>query len=211
MPLFPPWKRFPEPGGFHGKDRRSVGRLTHANLTAAGFSAMAIAMTEAANDDDYEEEEDYGPSLAYPPLYVLRTAARCPECGEALHVYAIGCTAFRDAEDGGEPIDQFHFLHHLRSLPEPLLALLKAKAPGFYPDQAGGEGTPYLTNHCPCGARLDDEHLHGDVGAAFWPDTEEGYGGFRLFRLPVEEPIPVECSLTIGGGEYLNFAQAEAW
>jgi hypothetical protein len=49
------------------------------------------------------------------------------------------------------------------------------------------------------------------VGAAFWPDTPKGYAAFRLFRLPVVEPLPVECSYTIGGGEYLNFAQAEAW
>jgi hypothetical protein len=170
-------------------------------------------MIEAANDDDDDDsdDEDYGPSLAYPPLYVLRTADYCPECGEALHVYTLGCGAFRDAEDGGEPIDQFHFLHHISSVPEPLLALLKARCPGYYPDQAEGGEATYLMNHCPCGAKLDDEHLHGDVGAAFWPDTPEGYGNFRLFRLPVDQPIPVECSLTIGGGEYLSFAQAEAW
>jgi hypothetical protein len=141
-----------------------------------GIFGYGLAMIEAANDDDYEEE-DYGPSLAYPPLYVLRTADRCPECGESQHVYTLGCTAYRDAEDGGEPIDQFHFLHHIRSVPEPVLALLKAKLPNYYPDQAEGEGTPYLMNHCPCGAKLDDKHLHGDVGAAFWPDTEKGICG----------------------------------
>jgi hypothetical protein len=172
---------------------------------------MAISMIEAANDDDDYEEEDYGPSLAYPPLYVLRTADLCPECGEALHVYTLGCSAYRDAEDGGEPIDQFHFLHHIRSVPEPLLVLLKAKVPGYYLDQAEGEDTPYLMNHCPCGARLDDEQLHGDVGAAFWPDTPEGFTAFRLFLLPLTEPIPVDCSYTIGGGEYLSIAKAEAW
>ena len=30
----------------------------------------------------------------------------------------------------------------------------------------------YLMNHCRCDVRLDDDHLHGDVGAAFWPDTQ---------------------------------------
>jgi len=51
----------------------------------------------------------------------------------------------------------------------------------------------------------------GDVGAAFWPDTPDGFATFRLFRLPGAEAIPVDCSYTIGGGEYLNVAQAEAW
>ena len=38
--------------------------------------------------------------MAFPPLYVLRAAARCPDCGEALYVYTLGCAAFRDAEEG---------------------------------------------------------------------------------------------------------------
>ena len=66
-------------------------------------------------------------------------------------------------------------------------------------------------NHCRCGAQLDDDFVCGDVGAAFWPDTPDGFATFRLFRLPGAEAIPVDCSYTIDGGEYLNVAQAEAW
>jgi hypothetical protein len=172
---------------------------------------MAMAMAEATQDDDDYEDEDYGPSLAMPPLYVLRTAERCPKCGKALHVYTLGCTAYRDAEDGGEPIDQFHFLQRIESIPQPILALLKTKLPGYYLDHTEEGETPYLMNHCPCGAKLDDDFLHGDVGAAFWPDTPEGFAVFRLIRLPVEEPIPIVCSYSIGGGEYLSIAKAEAW
>jgi hypothetical protein len=168
-------------------------------------------ITLADDTDEYDDDEDYGPSLAYPPLYVLRTADYCPQCRQALHVYTLGCAAFRDAEDGGEPIEQFHFLHYIRSVPEPVLALLKARVPSYYLDQVEDGEPPYLMNHCPCGAQLDDDYLHGDVGAAFWPDTPEGFAALRLIRLPVAEAIPVECTLTIGGGEYLNIAQAEAW
>ena len=66
-------------------------------------------------------------------------------------------------------------------------------------------------NHCGCGAKLDDEFLHGDVGAAFCPDTPEGYGQLMLFRLQITQDIPVECSYALGGGEYLSFATAGAW
>ena len=45
-------------------------------------------------------------------------------------------------------------------------------------------------NHCQCGAKLDDDYLHGDVGAAFWPDTPEGYEEFKLFRLPDRRAHP---------------------
>jgi hypothetical protein len=166
-------------------------------------------MTDAELDTD-DEEEALGPSLAYPPLYVLRTADHCPACGKAQHVYALGCAAFQDAEER-YLIKQFHFLRLIRSVPEELTALLKQKCPSFFLDRAEDGEPPYLMNHCGCGARLDDDLLHGDVGAAFWPDTPEGYGYLTLFLLPIDEPIPVESSWMLGGGEYLSVAQAEAW
>jgi hypothetical protein len=175
----------------------------------AGIFRYGLEMIEAANDDD--QEEDYGPALAYPPLYVLRTATYCPECGQTQHVYALGCVAYRDAEDDGEPVDDFHFLSRVESVPPPLFALLKAKLPSFYPDHTEEGEKPYLMNHCPCGAKLDDDFVTGDVGAAFWPDTPDGFGDFRLLRLPVEEPLPIVSSFTIGGGEFLDFANSWSW
>ena len=68
-----------------------------------------------------DEDEELGPSLAIPPLYVLRTAARCPECGKAKHVYTLGCAAFHDAEDPPG-----------RGVP----------FPGFDPQRAGGGAKP---------------------------------------------------------------------
>ena len=82
------------------------------------------------------------------------------------------------------------------------------KCPGFYLDgEAEGE-PPYLMNHCRCGTGLDDDFVCGDVGAAFCPDTPEGYGDFELHQLPIDEPIPVECSTMLGGGEWLDFRKA---
>jgi len=119
--------------------------------------------------------------------------------------------AYRDAYDGGEPIEDFHFLRQIESLPPELLALLKARLPSYYLDSTREGETPYLMNHCRCGATLDDDFVSGDVGAAFWPDTPEGYGDFRLFPLPMEQPIPIVSSYMIGGGEYLDFANTWAW
>ena len=68
---------------------------------------------------------------------------------------------------------------------------------------------PYLMNHCRCGARLDDDYLHGDVGAAFSPATRGGIGQIRLFKLLIAEPIELKCSYTLGGGEYLDFGKGE--
>jgi hypothetical protein len=162
------------------------------------------------SDLDDEDEEDYGLSLAMPPFYVLRTATYCPECGEALHVYTLGCTAYHDALDR-RPVEEFHFLRRTESVPGQVLALLKAKCPGYYLDQEEGPERPYLMNHCRCGAKLDDDYLHGDVGAAFWPDTPDGFRQFKLFRLPIDEAIPVVSSTMLGGGEYLDFDKTEPW
>jgi hypothetical protein len=168
-------------------------------------------MTDAALDDDEDYEDDeLGPSLAIPPLYVLRTVAYCPKCRTAMHVHTLGCAAYHDAEDS-RPLEDFHFLRQIESVPETVLTLLKAKCPGYYLDSERRGGRRYLMNHCPCKARLDDDYLHGDVGAAFWPDTPDGYGDFKLFLLPIDEPIPIIASFTIGGGEYLDYDKAEPW
>jgi hypothetical protein len=169
-------------------------------------------MTDATFDDEEFDfyEDELGPSLAMPPLYVLRTAARCPECGQAQHVYTLGCPGFHNAEDRF-PIFEFHFLRKIRNVPNKVLKLLKKKCPRYYPDYTAEGEIPWLMNHCDCGARLDDDYLHGDIGAAFWPDTPDGYRQFKLFRLPIEDAIPVECSCMVGGGEYLDFAKAAPW
>jgi hypothetical protein len=170
-------------------------------------------MTDAIADGEneaFDDDEEYGPSMAMPPLYVLRATARCPECGQAQHVYALGCAAFHDGEDL-RPLEDFHFLRLVRSVPEPVLTMLRTRCPSYYLDRADPEEAAYLMNHCRCGARLDDDYVNGDIGAAFWPDTPEGYGTFTLFRLPLDEAIPVECSIMLGGGEYLDLANARPW
>jgi hypothetical protein len=101
-----------------------------------------------------------------PPLYVLRSADYCPECGQATHVYTLGCAAFHDAEDS-RPVEVFHFLRQIESVPPQLTKLLKARCPGYYLDRDERSDRLYLINHCRCGAKLDDDFLHGDVGAAF--------------------------------------------
>ena len=168
-------------------------------------------MTDVEAQYDEDTQEALGPSLALPPLYVLRAAERCPKCGTALHVYTLGCTSFHDADDS-RPVDIFHFLRHIESVPPDVLTLLKAKCPTYYLDQEEANGTSYLMNHCRCcGARLDDDFLHGDVGAAFFPDTPDGYRAFKLFTLPVDEPVPIVTSYCVGGGEYLDFDEVKPW
>ena len=161
-------------------------------------------------EDAYDDEGVLDASLAIPPVYVLRTVERCPECAQPLHVYALGCAAFHDAEELS-PTEVFHFLHHIRMLPDHVIAVLKAKCRGYRFDAPDQEDDAYLINHCPCGARLDDEFLHGDVGAAFWPDTPAGFEQLDLFRLPIEAAFAIDSSFTIGGGEYLDEAAVSPW
>jgi hypothetical protein len=164
---------------------------------------------QVADEDEYEDEDDdLGPSLALPPLYVLRVVDHCPECRKAQHVYTLGSAAFRDAQEGYQ-IDDFHFLRLIRSVPENVLKLIKAKCPGYFLDREERSPERYLMNHCPCAAKLDDDYLHGDVGAAFWPDTPDGFRQIKVSKLPIDEALPIECSYELGGDEYLDFDQAD--
>jgi hypothetical protein len=170
-----------------------------------------LAMSDAEpDDDDMDEAEAIGFSLAIPPLYVLSTATGCPTCRKAVGVYALGCPAFHDAEDD-YLVKAFHFLNFVIAVPQALTELLKEKCPSYFLDREDGSEEPYLMNHCGCGAKIDDDFLHGDVGAAFWPGHSAEYEHMVLFRLPITEPLPVRCSYAVGGGEYLSLARTLAW
>ena len=159
-------------------------------------------MAKAFIDDDNKgDAEDTGPSLAR-SLSVLRTATRCPECGRPTRVYALGCDSYKDAEYL-EFLEQFHFLHHIRSLPADFLLQLRTICPGYRLD-TGKDSKTWLMNHCGCGARLSDDYLHGDVGAAFNPGTPEGFAYIKIIRRFNAPDLPVESSWTLGGGEYLT-------
>lgn len=180
-------------------------------MTEGKILGYAFPMTHMELDiDEDERHEDLRPSVAVPPLYVLRAGCRCPECGKANYAYTLGCTAFRDAEERGL-VEEFHFLRSIRRVPEEVMELLKDKCPYYFTDEVDRSKPPYLMNHCRCGVKLDDDLLHGDVGAPFWPDTAEDFGYIKVFRLPIHEPIPIDCSYAIGGGEYLKLDKAEAW
>ncbi len=83
-------------------------------------------MTDAmANDETHEfDEDDIGPSMALPPVYVLRTVACCFECARAQHVYTLGSAASHDARDS-IPIEAFHFLRRFSSLPAQVIDCLR--------------------------------------------------------------------------------------
>jgi hypothetical protein len=183
---------------------RIRGQLPETTLTEARMARLAKDKT--IDYDGNAPHSTYPKSHAHPPLYLLRTADRCPECDQAMHVYALGCDAYQDAEfRSAEPIHDFHFLRQVRRLPKRVLGMIKRQCPGYYLDRKAEGEPPYLMNHCRCGARLDDHYVSGDVGAAFWPDSPAGYGDLKLRELPIDKPVPVDASYTLGGGEYLDF------
>jgi hypothetical protein len=183
---------------------RIRGRLPEVTLTEA--KRARLVKDKKIDYDGNAPHSTYPKSWAYPPLYILRAADRCPKCGRATFLYMLGCTAFHDAEDR-ERIDRFHFLHRVSRLPRRVLGMLKHQCPGFAPDREAEGTPPYLMNHCRCGAKLDEDFVCGDVGAAFFPDVPSGYAALRLRHLDIDEPIPVECSWMLGGGEHLDFSR----
>jgi hypothetical protein len=64
-------------------------------------------------------------------------------------------------------------------------------------------------NHGGCGPTIDDDFLRGNIGAAFWTGQSTEHAHMPLFRLPITEPIPVRCSYSFGGAEYLKTDKAE--
>jgi hypothetical protein len=59
-------------------------------------------------------------------------------------------------------------------------------------------------NHCPCGAKLTDDRLHREIGAAFYPTSPEACGGIVVRRLLVHDNILITCSWNVGLGDMLD-------
>lgn len=57
------------------------------------------------------------------------------------------------------PIEQFHFLRVIRSVPEDVLRMLRDRYPGYYLDRSLPEETPYLMDHCQCGYGFEDYYV----------------------------------------------------
>src|SRR5262249_37721608 len=116
-----------------GRSRVTAGRPRKRRALSATELFMSkptvAGESEPEYGDDGEEPEIY-PTLALPPIYLLRTAGRCPECGRAMHVHTLGCHAWRPHDDP-RPIEVFHFLHQIERVPEEVIAMLKAKCPGY--------------------------------------------------------------------------------
>lgn len=161
------------------------------------------------DDADAEDEWEVQPSRAIPPVYLLRCPERCPECGTVFHVYALAAAAFYDGYDDDTFAD-FTLLTHIRSLPASVTDLLKRHCPSFRFGSQEGMEVQEMLNHCACGAMLNDHDTQGDVGAAFFPISTFEARNIKLYRLPIDEPFPLECSWSIGIGDVLGSDQAEA-
>jgi hypothetical protein len=149
-----------------------------APFDETGKTVYDRSMTEFALEDEYDDDDEPGPTLARPPVSVLRTATYCPECGRTTRVYGLGCAGYKHA-DFDKVVNDFFFLHHVESLPDDLILILRTICPGY---------------------RLD-----GEVGAPFFPAIPDEFKHIKIIRrIPLEGDFPIKSSCTVGGGEYLT-------
>ena len=149
-------------------------------------------------------------SRAIPPLYVLRAGECCPECGAGTNVYTLAASGLHDVPQDAT-LEGFLVLTHIESLPKRLLALLKERCTGYGLDREAWSESPYLMNHCQCGAKLTDHYVHAEPGSAFFPTSPEECWNISLFTLPVSKEMPLRCSWTAGLGDLLDLDKALPW
>jgi hypothetical protein len=157
-------------------------------------------------------------SKALPPLYLVRAGERCPRCRQATNVHALVASGLYDArEESKLPVPLL--LEYLQGLPEPFLAMLSERCPGWRYDRedpswrhAMNPGATYLMNHCMhCDAPLPDYYLHGEPGSAFVPTCDAECEGIGLYLLP-EEDVSLDCGFSSGGlTDWLDYGRAKPW
>jgi hypothetical protein len=124
----------------------------------------------------------------------------------------LAASGYRFAEDT-MPVEQRVIMHGVSYLPTPLLALLRKRCPHFRFGQDDAATYPYLMNRCTdCRAAIPDSELYpNNWGAAFSLPEPGDSRRFRLFKLPVTEPVPVYGAVLFGIDDYPAIEAAKSW
>jgi hypothetical protein len=95
-------------------------------------------------------------------------------------------------------------LNNVHSLPDAVLAYIRGKNPNYKLKYSKMAEERYFANTCPkCGVLSGDFFLHGAPDAPFFPLTEESAAKVTLERIPVDEPLDIDCAYGAGGAMLL--------
>ena len=140
-----------------------------------------------------------------PPLYLAEALSSCWRCGKDTTVIALAAQCQEPAEIFNEDPESFDdededfggmlWIQSIEKLPSELAELLRMRYPFFKKNYSKTAGIYYFMNHCSCGAKLGDFFLHGEPGAAFCPDDEEGGRRVILRLLPIDHAVTLRAGI----------------
>lgn len=141
------------------------------------------------------------------PLYLLLRPVPCWQCGHAVVAVAVGATEVRDADDDPmvehDPSD-IVLLKYVQSLPEDVLAVVRAQHPGWELAYSKTAGCSYYATRCGCGAMLGDHDLFGEEDEGFAVTTPDQAAQVAWCTLPFDGVYEIACDPVWGAGALIR-------
>lgn len=138
---------------------------------------------------------------------LLKSTQICYMCGSEAEVFCLAAAGFTENETD---FNEFVHFSNITELTDPLVTILKKKAPRYYYDYTKQRGSCYFMNHCKCGTKLMDFYLHNSAGGAFLPETENKAKEIILYDIELSEKVALAATIVINDdGLIENYAKRE--
>jgi hypothetical protein len=146
--------------------------------------------------------------LVSPALYLVRSAARCWQCGVAQAVIGLGTDGIlQDADCDPSELQSstaFTLLSYVETMPEDVCRFVSNAQPRYVKVYSRTVEAEYFRNTCPCGAAFGDWYLFSEPGGAFFPESEEAAKLIHRTRMPFDRPLEFCCSWSQGPGDLIH-------
>lgn len=133
-----------------------------------------------------------------PPLYLIGKKVPCWRCNSQMPVVSLLAPHVADTNE------QICVLSNIKEMPQEILKIIQNKVPTFQFRSSLMAGSKYFANTCPdCHVKYGDFFLHSELGAPFFPESEEEANSIYLMEIPLSGQIKIEASPGFGVGEMI--------
>jgi hypothetical protein len=141
-------------------------------------------------------------------LHLVRSAARCWQCGVAQPVIGLGTDGVLEDSDCDhselQPSTAFTLLSYVETMPEDVYRFVSNAQPRYRKFYSRTVDAEYFRNICTCGAAFGDWYLFAEPGGAFFPESEEAAKLIRRTRMPFDRVLEFCCLWSQGPGDLIR-------
>ena len=145
---------------------------------------------------------------ALPPIYIIESTTSCWKCNNLITIITLASQGFTD--DSGPITDELLIYNQIQEMPTQIQHLISRRYPTYFKDYSKTTHSKHFMNHCTCGAKQGDFHLHSEPGAPFFPTEPEDCKGTTVIELINLKEIILKASFSMSSVDYiLDYSKRE--